>query len=81
MDRRCPHCNGQLSPGFIEDQGQSTGSLRWIQGSLQKGLMGGAKLFGKERSDVHAYRCGRCGRLELFVLPVPKQSPQDIVTD
>lgn len=57
------------------------GSARWVQGPLEKGIMGGAKLMGKKRSDVHAYRCDRCGRLELFVLPVPKQSPQDIVND
>ena len=81
MKRWCPHCNGQLYPGFLEDQGQTTGSLRWIPGPLQKGLFGGTKLFGKKRTDVHAYRCTQCGRLELFVLPVPEQAPQDRITD
>lgn len=81
MNRRCPHCNGQLQPGFLEDQGQSTGFLRWIPGELDKGLFGYAKRFMKDRSDVHAYRCVRCGRLELFVLPVPDQTPQDLVDE
>ena len=66
--RTCIHCEGNLEPGFIEDAGESSrGNLRWIPGPLEKGVLGGAKRFGKLRVDVHAYRCVSCGRLELVV--------------
>ena len=64
----CSRCGGQLSPGFIEDTGQaSSGRARWIPGPLELGLLGGTKKWGKDRYDIDAYRCERCGRLELFV--------------
>ena len=81
MERYCPHCNSPMDPGFLEDQGQSTGSLRWIPEKMEKGVFGGTRLFGKRRHDVHAYRCTKCGRLDLFVEPVPPQRPQDTVID
>jgi hypothetical protein len=33
---------------------------------LETGLFGGAKLMGKDRVDVQAYRCTSCNHLELF---------------
>lgn len=67
-EERCVHCEGSLSPGFLEDSGQSApGSVRWIPGPLERGLLGGVKRFGKDRYDVDALRCDTCGRLELRV--------------
>ena len=64
----CSRCGGGLTPGFIEDTGQaSLGRARWIPGELEVGPLGGTRLFGKDRYDIDAYRCERCGRLELFV--------------
>lgn len=71
-DRTCSRCDGALEPGFIEDKGErgaigSSVVLAWISGAPQKGAFGGAKVLGKQRRDVTAYRCIRCGHLDLFV--------------
>ena len=64
----CSRCGGALSPGFIEDTGQGArGRARWIPGELELGPLGGTRKWGKDRYDIDAYRCDRCGRLELFV--------------
>ena len=65
---RCSYCSGgPLVRGFIEDAGEhSQGYARWIAGSLQRGVFGGAARFGKERVAVHAFRCESCGHLDLF---------------
>ena len=66
--RYCTHCEGTLEPGFVEDVGQgSKGYLRWIPGLLEKGPMGNARRFMKDRYDVQAYVCSSCYRLELFL--------------
>ena len=68
----CTHCGAkELEPGFIEDAGQnSRGYARWIAGALQRGPFGGARLLGKQRWQIDAFRCLSCGHLELFVNPV-----------
>lgn len=71
-ERRCSRCDGGLRLGFLEDKGErgSIGASRvlsWIDGAAQKGAFGGARVLGKERYDVKAYRCGQCGHLDLFV--------------
>ncbi|MEO3794519.1 PF20097 family protein [Nonomuraea sp. B10E15] len=65
---RCTHCGEEsLEPGFIMDSGQSSqGYVRWVEGPLERGLFGGAKLFGRPKWQVEAYRCRTCHHLELF---------------
>ncbi|MEU7062535.1 hypothetical protein ACIA6C_18130 [Streptomyces sp. NPDC051578] len=67
-DMRCTFCGaGDLEPGFAEDAGQSApGYTRWIAGPLERGLFGGAKLMGRPRRQIDAWRCRTCGHLELF---------------
>jgi hypothetical protein len=64
----CTHCGWRdLEPGFIEDRGQGSGGYgRWVEGQLELGIFGGARKMGRRRRDIEAYRCGRCGHLELF---------------
>lgn len=64
----CGQCGGTaLEPGFVEDAGEhSRGYSRWIQGALERGIFGGAKRMGKQRWKIDAYRCPKCGHLELF---------------
>jgi len=65
----CPSCGtvGRPEPGFFEDRGQgSIGYVRWIAGPLERGVFGGAKVMGKERVIVEAFRCRQCGLLSLF---------------
>lgn len=70
--RRCSRCEGALHLGFLEDKGErgaigASRVLSWIDGQAQKGPFGGAKVLGKQRHGVAAYRCGECGHLDLFV--------------
>jgi hypothetical protein len=71
-ERRCSRCEGQLRLGFLEDKGErgsiaASRVLSWIDGRAEKGVFGGAKVLGKSRHDVTAYRCESCGHLDLFV--------------
>ena len=65
---RCTQCDApDLEPGFIEDAGDhSRGYARWIPGPLERGVFGGAKRMGRQRWQVDAWRCRRCGHLELY---------------
>ena len=65
---RCTLCGStDLQEGFVEDSGQyARGFARWVAGPLQRGVLGGAKLFGKHRLEIHAFRCTNCTHLELF---------------
>ncbi|SDI63410.1 hypothetical protein SAMN05192558_106185 [Actinokineospora alba] len=63
----CRWCDtGKLEPGFIEDIGHSRGFARWIRGPLERGIFGSAKKMRRARMQIDAYRCNRCGHLELF---------------
>jgi hypothetical protein len=68
----CTHCGTTgLQQGFIEDEGEgSRGYARWVAGALERGPLGGARLMGKSRSQIDAFRCPQCGHLELFAPPV-----------
>ncbi|GAA2121335.1 hypothetical protein [Actinomadura alba] len=65
---KCTQCGEVgLEPGFIEDAGEhSKGYARWIAGALEKGVLGGAKRFGRQRWQIDSFRCPKCGHLELF---------------
>ncbi|MCX3061762.1 hypothetical protein [Streptomyces beihaiensis] len=64
----CTQCGTVgLSEGFIEDAGQnSRGYARWIEGALERGILGGAKRMGRAWRQIEAHRCPKCGHLELF---------------
>jgi hypothetical protein len=71
-ERRCSRCQGALRLGFLEDKGErgsvaASRVLSWIAGAAEKGPLGGAKVLGKQRVEVKAYRCDQCGHLDLFV--------------
>ncbi|GLZ80217.1 hypothetical protein Afil01_50240 [Actinorhabdospora filicis] len=64
----CTHCrSADLTPGFLGDMG-GRGFTRWIAGRLERGVLGGAKMFGRPKLAVEAFRCGDCGHLELFAV-------------
>lgn len=68
----CTRCGGALRQGFLEDKGDrgaiaASRVLSWIDGPGEKGVFGGAKVLGKNRYDVQAFRCENCGHLDLFV--------------
>ena len=70
--RTCSRCDGALRLGFLEDKGErgsiaASRVLSWIDGPAGKGVFGGAKVLGKVRHEVKAYRCLACGHLDLFI--------------
>jgi len=67
----CTHCGATgLQQGFVEDKGQgSRGYAQWVAGALELGVLGFARVMGKSRSQIDAFRCPHCGHLELFTLP------------
>ncbi len=71
---RAPGCGWCGSPdledGFLGDNGEgSSGFGKWIRGTLERGLFGGAKgLWSADKFAVTARRCVRCGHLELFAI-------------
>lgn len=61
----CLRCGtAPLQPGFIEDQAQ--GKVRWFDGPLEFGPLGGVRRFGIETYYIAAGRCSNCHHLELF---------------
>ncbi|MFF4625194.1 MULTISPECIES: hypothetical protein [Nonomuraea] len=64
----CTHCGEEgLEAGFIRDSGEnSPGFARWVEGALERGIFGGAKLMGRPKWEIDAYRCRYCYHLELF---------------
>lgn len=38
----------------------------WVDGPLEKGWLGGLKLFGKQTFVIKGYRCTSCGYPELY---------------
>lgn len=70
IEPTCSQCkSGGLAAGFVSDYGQgSNGFIRWVEGALERGAFGGAKLMGRPKWEVDAYRCPNCGHLELFAV-------------
>ncbi|NRQ30709.1 hypothetical protein HII36_02505 [Nonomuraea sp. NN258] len=65
-DEKCTHCGHQgLEPGFLSDRQQPTFDV-WVEGELERGLLGGPKLMGRPKWIVDAHRCPQCHHLELF---------------
>ncbi len=64
----CTHCGaGGLEPGYLDDRGEgSQGFTRWVEGELERGLLGGARKRGRQGWEIEAYRCPLCSHLELF---------------
>ena len=79
---RCP-CGGGLEEGFVPDfsQGASWTSV-WIAGQpttskplgqvLRTGA--GVRVDGRDVKVIEAWRCGACGRLELYARRSPDPS-------
>jgi len=66
-DLHCTHCGAEgLEIGFLMDSDQLPQAARWVEGALERGIFGGAKLTGRTRWEIDAYRCRHCNHLELF---------------
>jgi hypothetical protein len=63
----CVQCGGDLEEGFLRDAtyGGSVPST-WVEGEPERSFWTGTKLSGKVQYQVQAYRCVKCGRIELY---------------
>ncbi|RVX43953.1 hypothetical protein EDD27_6666 [Nonomuraea polychroma] len=66
-DLHCTHCGEEgLEAGFMDSGESAKGFARWVEGALERGVFGGAKLMGRRKWEIEAYRCHYCNHLELF---------------
>ncbi len=65
----CPKCNARMEPGFMPDSTWG-GEIppTWVAGRPTKAWhgLGALKTKGQARYPVAAYRCPKCGFLELY---------------
>ena len=63
----CPRCGGALEPGYVVDEGYGTRTVaKWISGEPERSMWTGLKTRDKDKLDITAYRCRRCGYLESY---------------
>jgi hypothetical protein len=69
---KCLRCNEPMEKGFVMDFAGSRGvPARWVVGEPQKTLMGEVAYTDRENKGIAAYRCRKCGHLELFANEEP----------
>lgn len=69
IEANCSQCGGiEFVQGFMGDLGQgSQGFGTFVDGTLERGIFGGAKgLWASEKWVVEGLRCRTCGHIELF---------------
>ena len=65
--KQCPKCSSAMSEGYIIDHTQSGTTVgSWVEGQPVKSVWTGLKLGGRPKLDMAAWRCGRCGFVELY---------------
>ncbi|MEJ2239276.1 MAG: PF20097 family protein [Gemmatimonadales bacterium] len=66
--KECVACGVRMEQGFIADRGQGDRIKpdTWVEGKPDVSFWSGAKIKGKERFEITALRCPRCGRIELY---------------
>ncbi len=65
----CPKCSDQMVPGFTTastNGGTFTVPPFWVAGPPERSMWTGSKVRGKETHPFVAYRCTRCGFVELW---------------
>ncbi|WP_158920438.1 hypothetical protein [Streptomyces sp. NBRC 109706] len=63
----CAYCGStQRESGFLAPGGGAPRYTGWIPGPLRLGPLGNARVAGKQKWRVEAWRCAGCGRLEMF---------------
>ena len=64
---RCRRCDGRLAEGFVAGQSDSADTVgQWHPDAPAKHWWGGLKVEKKRLVTITAFRCGRCGLLELY---------------
>ena len=70
---KCLRCGSEMALGFLKDgQHGNVDVARWIEGEVRRGFFGGVKMPPhRDQLPVQAYRCRKCGWLDLFAEPAP----------
>lgn len=71
---RCPECKSSMQEGFVSDRGNSD-KLRpgaWLEGAPEYMLFGFLRTRGKKKFRIVAFRCGRCGLLQMYAVEPSK---------
>ena len=69
---KCASCDGSLEEGFLLDRrrGLSAYVGQWVAGAPEKQLLPNrVKFRDKRRFQVTAWRCTKCGAVQLFAGP------------
>lgn len=67
--KTCTKCQSRMSDGFVVDQSHAaTYAAAWHPGPILKRWLaiGGVKIDSTRQRQIAAYRCERCGFLELY---------------
>ncbi len=68
----CPRCSIGLQEGYLLDHEQHARTVtKWVEGPPEKSFWSGLSLKGRPRLAVVAYRCPRCGYVELNAPAAP----------
>lgn len=63
----CPKCESVMDIGFVTDH--LAGTIvqgEWIKGEPELNFLNEARIKGKERHKIVAYRCPNCSYVEFF---------------
>ena len=67
---KCPKCNGEMVQGFVPDYSHGAVLVgRWLEGQPRKSFWTNTKAPYKEGTPIGAFRCQKCGFLELYSDP------------
>ncbi|GAA3874399.1 hypothetical protein [Streptomyces sedi] len=63
----CAQCGSDAwEEGFLKQPYTRPRFGRWVSGPLERDAFGTAKLFGRQRWIIDAWRCMVCSRLDLY---------------
>ena len=65
----CAKCDGPMSLGFMldfTDGNVHRDQALWVEGHRERAVWVGTRLKDKDVRAVNAYRCQKCGFLELY---------------
>jgi Domain of unknown function (DUF6487) len=70
--KKCASCDGTMEEGFLLDRRRAISAYagEWVAGAPEKKLLPGrVKFLDKRRLAVSAWRCTKCGALQLVAGP------------
>ncbi len=70
-DRPCLRCDIATERGYIPDHSHGIVPAGWVRGIPQPNWIGGIK--HKPMTSIVAYRCPKCGGLELVAPETPEE--------